>query len=68
MGQTTISGHHDARYHATTMIRSFLFAAAALAAAFMFAAPAQARLHRHPFRRLRGTAEWHESRHHRSHS
>jgi hypothetical protein len=38
----TISGHHDARYHATTMIRSFLLAAAALAAAVMFGAPAQA--------------------------
>lgn len=43
MPQTTISGHYDARYHAKTVIRSFLFAAAgALAAAFTFAAPAQA--------------------------
>jgi len=43
MGQTTSSGHHDACYHATTMIRPFLFAAAAaLAAAFTLAAPAQA--------------------------
>ena len=42
MRQTTISGHHDAGYHAKTMIRSSLFAAAALAAAFTFAAPAQA--------------------------
>ena len=42
MRQTTISGHDDAGYHAKTMIRSFLFAAAALAAAFTFAAPAQA--------------------------
>jgi hypothetical protein len=43
MRQTTTSGHHDARYHAKTMIRSTLFAAAgALAAALTFAAPAQA--------------------------
>jgi Protein of unknown function (DUF732) len=43
MRQTTISKHHDARYHPQTMIRSFLFAAAgAVVAAFTFAAPAQA--------------------------
>jgi hypothetical protein len=43
MRQTTISGQRDARHHATTMIRSFLLATAgALAAAFMFAAPARA--------------------------
>ena len=39
MRQTTISGHHDARYHAKTMISLFA-AAGALTAAF--AAPAQA--------------------------
>jgi hypothetical protein len=42
MRQTTIN-HHNARYHAKTTIRSFLFAAAgALVAASTFAAPAQA--------------------------
>jgi hypothetical protein len=43
MRQTTIGGHHNARYHATTMIRSSLLAAAgAVAAAVTIAAPAQA--------------------------
>jgi hypothetical protein len=43
MRQTTISGHHDAGYHAKTMIRSSLLAAASsLAAAVTFAAPVQA--------------------------
>jgi hypothetical protein len=41
MRRTTISGHHEARYHAKTMI-SLLAAAGALTAAFAFAAPAQA--------------------------
>jgi len=41
MRQTTISGHHDARYHVKTMISLFA-AAGALTAAFAFAAPAQA--------------------------
>jgi hypothetical protein len=41
MRQTTISGHHDARYHAKTMISLFA-AMGALTAAFAFAAPAQA--------------------------
>jgi len=43
MRQTTISGQHNARYHAKTTTRSFLFApAGAFIAASMFAAPAQA--------------------------
>ena len=43
MRQTTISGQHNARYHAKTTIQSLLFAAAgALVAASTFAAPAQA--------------------------
>jgi hypothetical protein len=43
MRQTTISGHHDASYHAKTTVRSFLFAAAgALVAASTLAVPAQA--------------------------
>jgi len=43
MRQTTISGHHDARYHVKTMISLFAAAGALTAAfAFAFAAPAQA--------------------------
>ena len=43
MRQTTISGHHNASYHAKTTVRSFLFAAAgALVAASTLAVPAQA--------------------------
>jgi hypothetical protein len=43
MLQTNTSGRHGGRYHAKTMIRSSLFAAmGGLAAALMFAAPAQA--------------------------
>lgn len=43
MRQNTISGHHDARYYAKTMIRSsLLVAAGALTAGLTLAAPAQA--------------------------
>ena len=62
MRQTNISGQHDARYYAKTMIRSSLLVAAVHDRRAHARRARAGRVHRHPFRRLRGTAEWHEPR------